>query len=87
MNLEFSKNAMADLLFWKKADRRMANKVKELLLEIAQTPYIGKGKPEQLVGNLSGYWSRRINVKDRIVYCVDEEKQIVFIRALRGHYS
>lgn len=86
MNLEFSKNAMDDLLFWKRADRRMANKVKELLLEIAATPYHGKGKPEQLVGNLSGYWSRRINLKDRIVYSVDEEQQLVFIRALRGHY-
>lgn len=86
MRLEFSKNAMADLLFWKRADRRLASKVKELLLEIAETPYTGKGKPEQLVGNLSGYWSRRINVKDRIVYCVDEERQTVFIRALRGHY-
>lgn len=86
MNLEFSKNAMDDLLFWKKADRRMADKVKKLLLEIAETPYSGKGKPEQLVGNLSGYWSRRINVKDRIVYSVDEEHQVVFIRALRGHY-
>lgn len=86
MNLEFSKNAMADLLFWKKADRRIADKVKDLLLEIAATPYSGKGKPEQLVGNLSGYWSRRINAKDRIVYSVDEENQIVFIRALRGHY-
>lgn len=86
MNLEFSKNAMADLLFWKKADRRIAGKVKELLLEISATPYSGKGKPEQLVGNLSGYWSRRINAKDRIVYSVDEENQTVFIRALRGHY-
>lgn len=86
MRLEFSQNAMADLLFRKKADRRLANKVRELLLEIAETPYTGKGKPEQLVGNLSDYWSRRINVKERIVYCVDEETQTVFIRALRDHY-
>ena len=72
MKLEFSK---------------AAQKVTELLLEIAETPYSGKGRPEQLVGNLSGYWSRRINMKDRIIYCVDEPAQTVFIRSARGHYE
>lgn len=87
MKLEFSRVAMADLAFWKKADRKMAQKVTALLLEILETPYTGKGKPEQLVGNLSGYWSRRINSKDRIIYSVDEEARSIFIRSLRKHYE
>ncbi|MDH3068799.1 Txe/YoeB family addiction module toxin [Akkermansia sp. N21169] len=87
MKLEFSKTALSDLAFWKKADRKAAQKVTALLLEILETPYAGKGKPEQLVGNLSGYWSRRINTKDRIIYSVDEETATIFIRSLRKHYE
>lgn len=87
MKLEFSKSALADLAFWKKADRKMADRVTSLLLEILESPYVGKGRPEQLVGNLSGYWSRRINSKDRIVYKVDEQMETVFIRSLRKHYE
>ena len=85
MKLEFSTPALDDLRFWKRAGRRAAQKVTELLLEIAETPYSGKGRPEQLVGNLSGYWSRCINMRDRIIYCVDEQAQMVFIRSVRGH--
>ena len=87
MKLEFSKAALDDLHFWKRSGKKAAQKVTELLLEIAETPFSGKGRPEQLVGNLSGYWSRRINMKDRIIYCVDEQAQTVFIRSARGHYE
>lgn len=87
MKLEFSKSAMADLAFWKKADRKAVQKVTALLLEIAQTPYTGKGRPDQLLGNLSGYCSRRINAKNRIIYAVDEQTDTVFIRYLRKHYE
>ena len=87
MKLEFSKLALADLSFWKKTDRKTAQKVTDLLLEILETPYSGKGKPEPLIGNLSAYWSRRINGKDRIVYCVDEQAGVIFIRSLRKHYN
>ena len=87
MKFEFSKSALADLTFWKKADRKTAERVTSLLLEILESPYVGKGRPEQQVGNLSGYWSRRINSKDRIVYKLDEQLEIVFIRSLRKHYE
>ena len=87
MKLELSKSALADLAYWKKADRKTAEKVTALLLEICRSPYQGKGKPERLLGNLSGYWSRRINMKDRIVYAVDEAAETVFVRSLRKHYE
>lgn len=82
-----SKSAINDLAFWKKAARKTSQKVTELLLEILETPYSGKGKPEQPIGNLSGYWSRRINSKDRIIYSVNEQEGIIFIRSLRKHYE
>lgn len=87
MKLELSKSAINDLAFWKKADRKTSQKVTELLLEILETPYSGKGKPEQLIGNLSGNWIRRINSKDRIIYSVNEQEDIIFIRSLRKHYE
>lgn len=87
MNLEFSKVALADLKFWKSANRKTAQRVSDMLIEICNNPYSGRGKPEQLSGNLSGYWSRRINSKDRIIYSVDEESKVIFVLSLRKHYE
>jgi toxin YoeB len=58
-----------------------------IILELASHPYTGVGQPEPLKHDLSGYWSRRINKKDRLIYQVIEEpeKWVVIISAL-GHY-
>lgn len=87
MTLELSGQAQEDLIFWARSNKKTALKIASLLEEIRQTPYAGKGKPEPLRHELSGYWSRRINTKDRIVYCVDEEKAVVYVASLRNHYS
>ncbi len=87
MKLEFSPQAMKDLAAWKKADRKTLEKLLSLLTEITITPFTGRGQPEQLRYELSGYWSRRINIKDRIVYKVDEVNEVIYIASLRGHYS
>ena len=62
-------------------------KLKEIIKECLRTPYIGIGKPEQLKENLTGYWSRRIDDKNRLVYRVDEENDILIIASCRGHYG
>ncbi|MBZ9652791.1 Txe/YoeB family addiction module toxin [Psychroflexus sp. CCL10W] len=49
--------------------------------------YTGIGKPEQLKHNLSGYWSRRINKKDRLIYQVVEDIVTVYIISAIGHYD
>ena len=77
---------MRDLAAWKKADRKTLEKLLSLLAEITVTPFTGRGQPEQLRYELAGYWSRRINIKDRIVYKVDEPKEVIYIASLRGHY-
>ena len=86
MKVELTEAAMDDLHFWMKADRKVTQKILSLLEEIAQTPYSGRGRPEQLWHELSGYWSRRINTKDRIIYRVDETAATIHIIALKGHY-
>ena len=62
MNINLSKRALQDMEPWNKADKKTAKKIIVLLKEISVTPYTGKGKPEALRDNLSGYWSRRINI-------------------------
>ncbi|MEG1261073.1 MAG: Txe/YoeB family addiction module toxin [Akkermansia sp.] len=87
MKLELSRQAREDLAHWARSDRKTALKIADLLEEIRQTPYTGKGKPEPLRHELSGYWSRRINTKDRIVYRIDETNATAYIASLRNHYS
>ncbi len=78
---------MKDLAAWKKADRKTLEKLFSLLTEITLTPFTGRGQPEQLRYELTEYWSRRINLKDRIVYKVDEVNGVICIASLRGHYA
>ena len=55
-----------------------------MINDIKRNPFDGIGKPEPLKENLSGYWSRRIDDKNRVVYY--EQDNIVYILACRGHY-
>ena len=86
LEIKFTESAEKDFEFWCTSDRKTAQKIVSLLEEMAQTPYTGKGKPEALKHEYSGFWSRRINSKDRIVYQVDEQAAILYIVSLRKHY-
>jgi len=87
LEIQFSKSADKDFEFWCHSDRRTTQKIISLLEEMAQTPFVGKGKPEALKHEYSGYWSRRLNSKDRIIYRVDEQAGILYIVSMRKHYS
>lgn len=58
-------------------------KISSLINDISRNGNVGMGKPEPLTGNLSGYWSRRINDKDRLIYRIDEEN--IYILSCRYH--
>lgn len=58
-------------------DHKTIKKVIKLIKDIERNGYTGIGKPEPLKGDLSGYWSRRINSKDRIVYRIDGDNVII----------
>jgi len=58
-----------------------------LISELKLHPYSGTGKPEALKHDLQGYWSRRINQKDRLVYRVEENIVTVTVVAALGHYT
>jgi toxin YoeB len=78
-------NAIEDFEFWSKNDVKTLKKIAELFIAISKNPFEGIGKPELLKGNLTGYWSRRINGEHRIVYAVDNEKIIII--SCRYHYN
>lgn len=71
----------------KSGNKASIKKIEKILLELTQTPYEGVGKPEQLKENLSGFWSRQINTKDRLIYSVNEDLVLVDIISAMGHYS
>lgn len=68
-------------------NKTLIKRIERIFDELSLHPYQGIGKPEALKHNLSGYWSRRIDDKNRIVYQVDNENIIVIIIAAKGHYS
>ncbi len=85
MNKVFAENGWKDYEYWQTEDRKTLRKINELLKDISRNGNVGKGKPEPLGGNLSGFWSRRINEKDRLIYSIDESN--IYIIACRYHYS
>jgi len=84
VNLNFSDNAWHEYLYWQQKDKKTLQKVNKLIKEIKRTPFEGSGKPEPLKHELSGWWSRRINERDRIVYRISDDT--VDILQLRYHY-
>ena len=76
-NIIFKKIASEQYDYWLKTDKKIANKIDKLILDIQQHPFTGLGKPEPLKGELSGYWSRRITQEHRLVYTVKDDIIIV----------
>ncbi|WP_300976894.1 Txe/YoeB family addiction module toxin [Flavobacterium sp.] len=71
----------------KSGDLASIKKIIKILNELKDHPYTGSGNPEPLKFELSGYWSRRINKKDRLIYEVQDEIVTVFVVSALGHYS
>ena len=70
----------------KSGNKAITNIISKILVELTENPYVGLGKPEALKYEYSGYWSRRINQKDRLIYKVDEDIVTVFVISAMGHY-
>jgi toxin YoeB len=84
MILSWDINAWEDYLNWQITDKAVLKRINMLIKECLRTPFEGKGKPEGLKGNLSGYWSRRITDEHRLVYRVYDER--IHIVQCRFHY-
>ena len=79
--------AQGEIAYYKKSDKiSLYNKIKKIILELREHPTTGTGQPEKLKYNLSGYWSRRIDNKNRLAYRIEDDKVIVVVIAAMGHY-
>lgn len=88
MEIRYTKTALDDLSYWKKiGNKQILTKIERLLIDIAEHPFTGIGKPEPLRFELAGYWSRRINAEHRIVYRVEGDQIIVVVISMRFHYK
>lgn len=85
MNKVSTMNGWKDYVYWQTEDWKTLKKINSLLEDIDRNGNDGMGKPESLTGNLTGFWSRRINDKDRLIYKIDEKN--IYILACRYHYS
>lgn len=86
--IKFKEKAVKDLAELKKAGNKAAIvKIEKLLIEMIEHPTTRTGQVEALKGNLSGYWSRRIDKFNRIIYTVEEEVVTVTIISTKGHYG
>ena len=68
----FSDDAWEDYTYWETQDKKTLKRILKLIDDIDRNGYDGIGKPERLTGDLSSYWSRRIDDKNRIVYRIKE---------------
>ena len=85
MNKVFTENGWSDYVYWQTEDRKTLKKINTLLEDISRNGNEGIGKPEPLCGNLAGFWSRRINEKDSLIYKIDAVN--IYILACRYHYA
>jgi len=81
----WSEKAWDDYLYWQKENKNLLKKINTLIKDIERSPFKGLGKPEPLKENLSGWWSRRIDDNNRIVYRI--EKGNLEIAQCREHYN
>lgn len=85
MRLLWEDRAWEDYLYWQTQDKKMLKRINALIADIKRSPFEGIGKPEPLKHDLSGYWSRRIDETNRIVYF--EQGGVIYVISCRGHYG
>jgi len=82
--IRFVPDAWEDYLYWQDQDKKTLKRINLLITAAAREPYAGIGKPEPLRGDLSGYWSRRIDEVNRLVYRATDTDLVII--ACRFHY-
>ncbi|NWH06628.1 Txe/YoeB family addiction module toxin [Desulfobacter latus] len=82
--LAWTGEAWKDYLYWQTQDKKTLKRINKLINDTMKQPFEGIGKPEPLRENLSGFWSRRIDDTNRLVYVADDD--FLTIISCRYHY-
>lgn len=85
MNKTWSDEAWEDYIGWQLQDKKTLKKINLLLRDAERSPFDGIGKPEPLKGELSGFWSRRIDEKNRLIYRITPNGMEIL--SCKGHYE
>lgn len=83
--LAWTDAAWSDYIYWQSQDKKTLKRINKLIDNVLRSPFEGIGKPEALKENLSGFWSRRIDDTNRLVYAVNDTH--ITIIACQYHYN
>ncbi|OJF95535.1 Txe/YoeB family addiction module toxin [Pararhizobium antarcticum] len=88
MLLVWHQSAWDDYFYWQQTDKAVQLRINELIKDLMRHPFGGLGKPEPLLQNFKGYWSRRITQEHRLIYVVsgEGERQTVTMTQCRFHH-
>jgi toxin YoeB len=82
--LSWTDLAWSDYVYWQTQDKKMLKRINKLIVDTKRSPFEGIGKPEALKENLSGFWSRRIDETNRLIYAVNDNALTII--SCRYHY-
>ncbi|EHY0954991.1 Txe/YoeB family addiction module toxin [Vibrio cholerae] len=82
--LSWTDESWDDYLYWQTQDKKTLKRINKIINNVKRSPFEGIGKPEPLKENLSGFWSRRIDDTNRLVYAVDDNA--ITVISCRYHY-
>lgn len=85
MNKLWTDDAWNDYLYWSTQDKKTLKRINQLLKDIDRNSFDGIGKPEPLKYELQGFWSRRIDDNNRLIYKIEDDNIIII--HCRGHYE
>ncbi len=85
INITFTTKAWGEYCYWQSQDKKTLKKINMILADIQRNNFVGLGKPEPLKNNFAGYWSRRIDSSNRLIYRINNN-QIEVIQC-KGHYE
>jgi len=84
-NLKFTDESWNDYIYWQTQDRKTLKRINDLIKDTQGDPFAGIGKPEPLKHSLSGYWSRRIDETNRLVYTITDDELLII--SCRYHFG
>lgn len=81
----WSDEAWEDYLYWQAQDRKTLRRINQLIQDIDRNGYAGIGKPEPLKHEYKGWWSKRIDEVNRLIYRIEGDR--LEILQCRSHYD